>query len=39
MSIARVWYWPNTIPLLGGPPLPSSDSVCATPGKLLAMPA
>ena len=39
MSIVRVWYWPNTIPLFGGPPLPSSDRVCWTPGKLVAMPA
>ena len=39
MSITRVWYWPNTTPLFGGPPLPSSDSVWSTPGKLSAMPA
>ncbi len=39
MSITRDWYWPNTIPLFGGPPCPSSDSVCSTPGKLSAIPA
>ena len=27
MSRTRLWYWPNTTPLLGGPPWPSSDSV------------
>ncbi|SKV65569.1 Uncharacterised protein [Mycobacteroides abscessus subsp. abscessus] len=39
MSSTRVWYWPSTTPLFGGPPCPSSDKVCETPGKFSAMPA